>query len=81
MDDEVAALVVDNGSGMCKVLKPQLVQTNQQYVITFGDMLNMFVFQSEIAPNETKNCEVLKIKFCIKNIVTMFVFQGRFCWR
>ena len=54
MDDEVAALVVDNGSGMCKVLKPQLVQTNQQYVTTLRDILNMFVYQSEIAPNDTK---------------------------
>ena len=63
MDDEVAALVVDNGSGMCKVLKPQLVQTNQQYVITFRDMLNMFVFQSEIAPNDTKNLKSLKSSF------------------
>ena len=78
MDDEVAALVVDNGSGMCKVLKPQLVQTNQQYVTTLRDILNMFVYQSEIAPNDTKNCEVLKIKFCIIMFLQCLSFKAGF---
>ena len=78
MDDEVAALVVDNGSGMCKVLKPQLVQTNQQYVITFRDMLNMFVFQSDIAPNYTNEIEVLKIKFCIILFLQCLSFKAGF---